>query len=80
MITEAEIDLLRDILKWLENILSFEEKYILKRENYLINSSEESIVTLILKYRDSDNPMDLIKKSLLQNMTTDFGIALRHFK
>jgi hypothetical protein len=36
----------------MEDLLSFKnEDMILKNENFLINSSEESIVTLIIKYR-----------------------------
>jgi hypothetical protein len=48
---------------------------ILKNENFIINCSEESIVTLIIKYRDNPNQINLIKASLLQNKTTDFIIA-----
>ena len=51
---------------------------ILKNENFIINCSQESIVTLIVKYRDSPNRSERIKTKLLQNRTTDFTIAMNN--
>jgi hypothetical protein len=69
--------LLGEIVKWLDDLLPFQQEgMILKGENFIINSCEESIVTLIIKYRENPNQINLIKASLLQNRTTDFTIAM----
>lgn len=68
-------------MRWIENILSFREATSpLKQENYIVNSCVESIVTLVIKYRNSTNIERDIKRTLLQNKTTDFEIALMEDK
>ena len=70
---------MQEILDWINELLSFRNKdMILKNENFIINCSQESIVTLIVKYRDSPNRSERIKTKLLQNRTTDFTIAMNN--
>ena len=51
---------------------------ILKNENFLVNSSEESIVTLIIKYRGEANIINRVKADLLKNKTTDCIIGIKN--
>jgi hypothetical protein len=41
-----------------------------------VNSSQEAIITLIIKHRNSENQVEDIKRDLLSNKTTDLLIGL----
>jgi hypothetical protein len=79
MITREEQALVEETKKWIEEVLYFRGKEsILKSEQFLLNSSEEAVITLVIKHKRSINPLKEIQKDLLANRTTDFIIAIEN--
>lgn len=67
---------------WLNDIFKILlKKTTLGRENFIVNCSQESVVSLVIKYhnlKDKHEKIMKIKEDLLWNMTLDFKLALKN--